>query len=118
VDRQTPIFSKTFDLTSWLLQVTEHFPRSQRFVVTKRMLDASLDFQELLVEANALRGAKRAERLQQADAALVKMRLYLRLAVRFEWLSTGQYEHGSRMVVEVGRLLGGWMKTERQSASV
>ena len=46
----TPIFTKTFDFVSWLLAATNHFPRSQRFVVTKRLLDAALDFQELLVE--------------------------------------------------------------------
>lgn len=33
---------------------------------------------------------------------------------RSHWLSDGQYEHVSRMVAEIGRLLGGWM---RQSAA-
>ena len=32
-----------------------------------------------------------------------KLRLYLRLAHRWRWLSDGQYEHVSRMVAEVGR---------------
>ena len=38
------------------------------------------------------------------------MRLYLRLAHRWRWLSSGQYEHVSRMVAEIGRLLGGWIR--------
>jgi hypothetical protein len=36
--------------------------------------------------------------------------MYLRLAQRWKWLSDGQYEHVAAMVVEIGRLLGGWMK--------
>jgi len=113
----TPIFPKTFDFVTWLLAVTHHFPRSQRFVITKRLLDAALDFQELLVEANARRGRARLERLDLADAELDKVRLYLRLAFRWQWLSPGQYEHAARQVAEIGRLLGGWKKITRQPAA-
>jgi hypothetical protein len=42
-----------------------------------------------------------------------KIRLYLRLAARWEWLSAGQYQHVAAMVVEIGRLLGGWKRATR-----
>ena len=45
---KTPIFLKTFDFVSWLLAQTERFPRSQRFVVTRRLLDAALNVLEEL----------------------------------------------------------------------
>jgi four helix bundle protein len=112
----SPIFTKTFDFVTWLLAVTNHVPRSQRFVVTKRLLDAALDFQEILVEANACRGRARLGRLDQADAELDKVRLYLRLAHRWQWLSQGQYHHGAAHIAEIGRLLGGWKKATRQPA--
>jgi four helix bundle protein len=104
------IFTRTYDFLSWLIPQTMSFPRSQRFVVTKRLQDAALDFQESIIEANRLRGTARLSRLHVADAALDKVRLYLRLAVRWEWLSEGQYNHVSQMVKEIGELLGGWIK--------
>jgi four helix bundle protein len=104
------IFTRTFDLLSWLLPASEKFPKAQRFVVTKRLTDASLDFQEALFEANARRGAERLAFLQSADAALNKVRLYLRLCYQWQWLNAGQYEHVSKMIEEIGRLLGGWLK--------
>lgn len=113
----TPIFTRTFDFVTWLMAVTNHFPRSQRFLVTKRLLDAALDFQELLVDANACRGQARLGKLDQADAELDKVRLYLRLAFRWSWLSSGQYEHAAAHVTEIGRLLGGWKKVTRQPAA-
>jgi four helix bundle protein len=112
----TPIFTKTFDFITWLLAATNHFPRSQRFVVTKRLLDAALDFQEVLVEANSLRGRARLTRLDLADAELDKVRIYLRLASRWAWLTPGQYGHAARQVAEIGKLLGGWKKVTRQPA--
>jgi four helix bundle protein len=105
-----PIFTKCYDFLSWLIPCTMSFPRSQRFVVTKRLQDAALDFQEYLIEANRQRGQARLEHLRRADAALDKVRLYLRLAVRWDWLSEGQYHHVSGMVKELGDLLGGWIK--------
>ena len=37
------------------------------------------------------------------DAELDKVRLYLRLAFRWAWLSSGQYGHGAHQVAEVQR---------------
>lgn len=107
------IFTATFDLLTWLLPQAERFPKSQRFVVSQRLLNAALDFQEALFDANARSELARAERLAQADAQLDKLRLYLRLAHRWQWLSDGQYEHVSRLVAAVGRLLGGWIRQTR-----
>jgi hypothetical protein len=105
------IFTRTYDFVSWLVPVTLNFPRGQRFVVTRRLQDAALEFLELIVEGNAERGLLRAQRLRAADAELLKVRLYLRLCERWRWLSPGQYLHASTLVAEIGRLLGGWLKT-------
>jgi hypothetical protein len=81
-----------------------------RFYATKRLLDAAFDFQERLVDANVRRGQARLAMLDLADAELDKVRLYLRLAYRWQWLSAGQYGHAARLVAEMGKLLGSWKK--------
>jgi 23S rRNA-intervening sequence protein len=105
------IFTRTFDLLTWLLPKTERFPRAYRFSVTHRLMGSALDFQEALHDAQTQGGSTRAKRLREADAALNKLRLYLRLAHQFQWLSSNQYRHASLMVAEIGRLLGGWLKS-------
>lgn len=112
--KELVIFTQTYDLLTWLLPHCERFPKTQRFVVTQRLQAAALDFQEAIFEANARNGAQRLQHLQAADAQLNKLRLYLRLARQWDWLTSGQYEHVSRIVAQVGRLLGGWI---RQTAS-
>jgi len=94
----------------WLIPKGESFPRAFRATITARLLGSAMDLSEHLLEAQARRGAARRERLAQADATLNKLRLYLRLAHRWKWLSSGQYEHVSKMVAEIGRLLGGWIR--------
>jgi hypothetical protein len=106
------IFTRTYDFISWLVPLSLNFPRSQRFVVTTRLQTAALNFQERLIEANTKYGEYRMMNLRQADAELTKIRLYLRLCLRWQWVNKSQYLHGSAMVAEIGRLLGGWLKTK------
>jgi hypothetical protein len=104
------VFARTLDLIRWLAPQAEKFPKNQRFLVTHRLLGATFDLQELLFDANVHKHAERLRSLSMADAQLGKIRLYLRLAHEWQWLSSGQYEHVSRMVAEIGKLLGGWIK--------
>lgn len=107
---EMPIFTRTFDFLTWLLPVSNNFPRAHRLTVTQRLLNAAFDLRERLEEANARRGGERRERLARADEALARVRLYLRLAAQWNWLTPGQYHHAAAMTTEIGRLLGGWQK--------
>ena len=97
-------------MLAWLLPKAKQFPKMYRQTVVKRLMDAALDFQEALFAAQSQGGSTRQRHLREADAALNTLRLYLRLAHRWQWLSDGQYQHVSAMVAELGRLLGGWLK--------
>jgi hypothetical protein len=100
-----------------LLPATNHFPRAHRHTVTQRLLNAAFVLRERLEEANLRKGSARLEKLRLADEALACLRIYLRLAAHWQWLTVGQYHHVSGMTVEIGRLLGGWQKQTAGSAS-
>lgn len=104
------IFTRTFDFLSWLVPMTNHFPKAHRHTVSRRLLDAAFDLREHLEIANLRRGRYRLAQLRLADEALARVRVYLRLALRWQWLTGGQYHHAAEMVTEIGRLLGGWIK--------
>ena len=104
--KQSPIFVRTYDLLRWLIPVTVKFPRTHRFVLAARLQETALRFQERLIEA--ARSPQPIPILAEADTDLVKLRLYLRLCRDLELIRFNQYEHGQRLVNEVGRLMGGW----------
>lgn len=105
-----PIFTRTFELLSWLLPASNHFPKAHRHSYTRRLLDAAFALREHLEAANVHSGAQRKRDLQEADIALANVRMYLRLAVRWKWLTESQYLHAAAMIAETGKLLGGWLK--------
>ena len=110
----SPLFVKTYDLIKYLLPTTEKFPRSQRFVLARRIQDTALGFQGYLLEARKVDPITRREVLRRADVELEKLRLSLRLSMELEYLKFPQYQHASAMVVEVGRMLGAWRKATEQ----
>ena len=108
--KESPIFARTYDLLLWLIPQTLKFRREHRFTMAQRVQDVALDFQERIIEAALSDKQRQDDHLAQADVVLTKLRLYLRLCKDLQLLSLGQYEHVSRMVVEIGKLLGGWRK--------
>ncbi len=118
--KQSPIFTRTYDLLLWLIPQTTKFPREQRFVLGKAVQETALRFQETLIEAalsntkgsEAALAGKQSERqaLVRADVDLAKLRFYLRLCQDLKIITPRQYRHVAEMVSEVGRLLGGWRK--------
>ena len=108
--QESPIFSRTYDLILWLLPQTGKFPRVYRFGLGERVVRQALDFQETLVRAGHSK-KERARLLDEADIQLAILRQNLRLCKDLEIIKLNQYEHVSKMLVEIGRLLGGWKKS-------
>ena len=104
------VLTRLFDLLTWLLPKAERFPKVYRHTVTQRLMNAALDCQEAVFAAQGAHEARRQSALQDADIALNRVRLYLRLAHHWRWLNDGQYAHVSAQVAEIGKLLGGWIK--------
>lgn len=106
---ESPIFVRTHELLAWLLAATRKFPREQRFVLAQRVAQQAFGVQDALIAA-ALDRNRQAAHLLAADIALNGLRKSLQLCHELHLLSDGQYGHVSRMVYEIGRLLGGWRK--------
>jgi hypothetical protein len=78
--------------------------------------DHTLDFYEALIDAAMSYGGQQKAHLQTADARLVKVRKYLRLARDLNWLTADQYQYAAAQVTEIGNLLGGWRNPKAKSA--
>jgi len=92
-----------------MLPALTKFPKEQRFRLAARIENSLFAFQELLLRARRARHKRGV--LLEADLELEKLRLYLRLAQEIHCMSFPQYEQAARLVNEVGKLLGGWLKT-------
>lgn len=109
---ESPLFVKSYDFLLWLLNTTEKFPKSERFRLARRLEDAAFTFHETLLAAARAHDPQRL--LLDADQTLDRLRLYVRLAHARGLLRDNQYEFVAERLMELGKLLGGWIKRVKE----
>ncbi len=110
---QENILNKIYDFWKALFPVVGKFPKQYKFVLGDRMQNLSSELMELTVEAYFTPGNTEAKRvlLQKANLKVELMRRYLRLCADLGLLSLSSVERLQRPVDEIGRMLGGWIKS-------
>jgi hypothetical protein len=106
-----PVVQKSYDLCAGLYTHGNRFPRAQRGLLGRVILEDALQMLVLMTVAN--RRAEKGEALAEASGRLDALRITLRLSKRRGFLSNGGYEELTGVADEVGRMLGGWLKHER-----
>lgn len=108
-----PVFHRFYVLTGWLLDRVEAFPKSARFTFGQRITDLTLHIIEKIVRAAY--GRRRADNLDAANTSLEVLRVMLRLSKDRRYISHKQYEHAIGELLEIGKMIGGWMKESRRA---
>lgn len=104
-----PVVIKIYDFVIWILPKLEKFPRSQKFLLGDRIQNILLDCFELLIEANYSR--EKADVLKKANLKLEKLRFLIRVSMDMHYLNIKGYEFASKKIDEIGRMVGGWIRS-------
>ena len=99
------------DLTVWAVERAAKFPRDHKFTVGDKWVEICLEVTTLLTEASFVRD--KLPLLAQASRALTRARVLCRIAQRLKLLTPAQREHFSDNSLEIGRMIGGWTRTQR-----
>jgi len=109
----TPLaVQRCHELLLWLIPLLDQFPRNRRFTLGERLETALLDVLQLLIEAAYTRNKQSA--LRQANLTLAKIRHLWRLTFELKVIGSKRYEHGARLILNLGQQIGGWLKSTGQ----
>ena len=106
-----PAFVAYYEILGWVLDRVETFPKNQRFVFGQRLANHAVDVLELIVTALYSRDRKAV--LNQANLKLQTVRILVRLCCDRKLITPRQYSFCSGKLIEVGSMLGGWLKQEQ-----
>lgn len=87
------------------------FPKSERHVLAA---DIRLSLYE--IDRQIVRAQKRYFKkttLQDIDIEVEHLKLKIRLAKKLGFLPFRKYENLERMLIEIGRMIGGWIKSNK-----
>lgn len=108
---EAPIFTAWYDLGTWLLERADAFPKHKRLTYAQHLVRLCLKIEEEIVQA--LYSSEKLELLEGLNRRLAVLRIFTRRCKDMKLLSIKQYEHASRKIDEVGRMLGGWIKQQK-----
>ena len=107
-DEPPILLVKWYDVTKWLLDRVDSFPKNQRFIFGQRLADRALNILEVLVEAAY--SPRKADLLARANRDIEVLRWLVRMATDRKVLTPRQYDHCCLSLAECGRMVGGWRK--------
>ena len=104
-----PIFEKTYELILWIYPAVNKFPKSQKFVLGQQIENSILEILKEIIQANSERN--KLPYLKQISVRLDKLRILIRLSKDLKFISIRQYGFAADKINEIGRMLGGWIKS-------
>jgi hypothetical protein len=108
-EQELIVITKTYDLILWSCNHTSRFPRNHRFILGERIERNLYDLLETLIKARYTR--QRQPLLTQANLTLEILRFQMRLAKDLQCLKTSSYAFAAKAIDEIGKLVGGWLKS-------
>ena len=105
------VLQKTYDMFGYLYDSLRQYPKSEKHTLAADTKEAAVMLLRLLITANKRYHKKTT--LQEADVQLELVRYYLRLGRDMNFLPFKRYEILAKATSEIGKLLGGWIKSSR-----
>lgn len=108
------IQQKIYDMILYAYPALEQMPKSQKFSLAQDMKHCMDKIMRLTISANK-KYTKRTT-LQELDVEIAALKIYLRIAYDLKYLPPQKYEVWTGMMVEIGKMVGGWIRSQREAA--
>ena len=105
------IFHKTYSFIIIFSNHLDKFPKKDRFVLGARIENTAIELLTLIMRANYGQAGVRAHFLDESSITLDMLKIFVRLAKDKKALHPNQYLLLEERLQEIGRMLGGWIKS-------
>ena len=112
-DFDIPIFKKVYSLYKTAYEYRRHINRQDRFTIWQRSEDLILELLECILAASQLSRKDKLPILEKASIKLNFLRVFLRLMKEVKIVDVKKYITLEQLVDEIGRMLGGWIKSTK-----
>ncbi len=103
------IKQKVEDTLQYMYIALKHFPKSERFTLCADIKQSMYKIIRLIIQANKTKN--KLPILYEIDTELDMLRMMIRLSMKLEFMSLKKYEVTIGYLSEVGKMLGGWIKS-------
>ncbi|MDQ5949429.1 MAG: hypothetical protein QG551_39 [Patescibacteria group bacterium] len=106
-----PIIKKTSDFYKLFHEYRRLIPKQDRHSIYEKAERIIINILEYFLEAGYIKGAGKVVMLEKASVKLNVLRFFIRLMKELKSLDNKKYVALQEMIDEIGRMLGGWIKS-------
>ena len=106
-----PLFHKMYDLYELLHRYHQRIPKFDRYVLWQKCENTALDALEILIDTRHYVGEARFDRLRELSNKVDLLKILIRLATEHHSIESSQYLALQALLQEIGKMIGGWMKS-------
>ena len=110
-DFDIPIFKKSYDLYKTFHEYRRVVPKQDRFTIFERSESVILDVLECIMQASGESKKEKLPTLERASLKLNILRVFVRLMKDVKTIDGKKYMNLEGMIDEIGRMLGGWIRS-------
>ena len=111
IQTEAPILKKTVDLYKEFYQHLKTFPKKDQYMLGKRCEEHILSFMESILIAVSSYGQEKKNKLLVANSEFDVLKVLIRMARELKMLDTKKYLSIEQRIQEIGRMLGGWIRS-------
>ncbi|MGA2667074.1 MAG: diversity-generating retroelement protein Avd [Patescibacteria group bacterium] len=109
-----PIFKKTYELYKNFHFVRNTAPKQERYTIFLKCENIILEIIEGILEASELYKNEKMPVLRKTSRKLNLLRVFVRLMKDTESIKLKDYTVMEEEIDEIGRMLGGWIKSTKE----
>ncbi len=109
-----PIFKKTYDLYKSFYGYRQSIPKQDRYTIWQTSEHTLLEIIEGLLRASQLSKHDKLQTLETVSVKLNFLRVTVRLMKDTKTIDTKKYITIEESLDEIGRMLGGWLRSIKQ----
>lgn len=105
------IYKKYSDLYYYAYNLLEKYPKKERFGLASDIKNSMNETLRNIMYAQKVGTKYKMEYLNKIDAELLYQRFSVRFSYNKKYISPNNYKTWSLKIEEIGRMLGGWIKS-------
>lgn len=95
-------------------QYIQGFPKKDKYTLGEKLEKTILEIFELIALANTVNQIEKVKILEKVSAKLDLLKIFIRLSCELHILDQKKYILLQEKIQEIGRMLGGWLKKNRE----
>jgi hypothetical protein len=104
---------KVYELYKLFYEYNQHLPQKDRYCIGQKCEKLILEILELIISTIQVIGKEKLKSLKKASIKLNVLRIIVRLAKDVKALDFKKYLMLQEKIDEIGKMLGGWIKSLR-----